>query len=193
MENPTTQYTLEAGNYEIAVGSTVIPAQLLGDITVTIQEGELSTETQAGVNARGSGKIETATATFNLFLPAEDPQRLLSAIWPDNYNAPTAEAQKSGNVTFGSGACKTRTPQPVNIHNVCSTTDDNDYYAPAAISKVDFTPTLSTSEVSAFEVTMYLNEDANGMRLRFGTGDLSQPSRYDPTTQKTVPVTPAAE
>jgi len=180
---------LLAGNYEMAIGSTVIPAQLLGDITPDFQEGELSVTSQAGVRTRGSGKPETAQLTYTLFLPAAGAAELLGQIWPEAYTAPTAEAQKTGHLWFGGGACKTKTPQPINIHNICESTDDNDLYFPATTSKIAFNPSLSTSEVTSLEITTYVNPDSEGRYVRFGTGDLTQPSKYDPTTQKTVPVT----
>lgn len=185
-------FNLLAGNWELAIGDTLIPAQLLGDMSPNYEEGEISAETQAGTVTTPNGKPETAEFTFNMFLPAENAATYLGQIWPEAFNAPTAEAQKSGNLTFGARACQSRTPRPYNIHNVCATTDDNDIYIPAGLAKIAFNPTLSTSDAVSVEVTVYMQPDENGERFRFGTGDLSQPSKYDVTTQKTVPVTTEA-
>ncbi len=177
-----------AGNYELTIGDTTIPAQLLGDISPNYEEGELSVETQGGTITKPSGKPTTSQLTFTLFLPQQNAPKYLGVIWPEAYHEPSGE-QKSGNIIFGSAACVQRTPQPMNIHSVCETTDDNDIYIYAAVSKIVFNPTLATSEAASFEVTVYMQPDENGNIMRYGTGDLTQPSKYDPTTQKTVPIT----
>lgn len=187
----TQNLSLLAGNYEIAIGDVVVPATLLGDINPNYEEGEITADTQAGTMTTPNGKADTSELTFSMFLPQQNAAYYLGQIFKDAYNEPTAEAQKTGNIIFSSGSCSTRTPVPVNIHNVCDKTDDNDIYMPAVLFKYSFNPTLSTSDVAQIEVTAYIQADANGDRLRFGTGDLSQPSKYDVTTQKTVPVTAA--
>lgn len=185
-------YSLLAGNWEMAVKDIVIPAELLGDIAPNYQEGEITADTQSGTTTTPNGKADTSELTFTLFLPAENAVQYLAAIFPEAFNAPTAEAQASGNITIGSKACQTRTPVPINIHNVCATTDDTDIFIPAGLAKIAFNPTLSTSDAAQVEITIYMQPDDNGTRIRFGTGDLSQPSKYDPTTQTTVPVTATA-
>lgn len=181
-------FDLLAGNYELSVGEVTIPAELLGDLTPNYEEGEISAETQAGTITTPSGKPETSEFTFNLFLPRQNAMKYLAVIWPGAYNAPTNEAQKTGNLEFGSKACQQREPQIYNIHNLCDTTDDNDIYIPAGVARMSFNPTMSTSDAVSLEVTVSMQPDANGIRMRFGTGDLAQPSIYDATTQKTVPV-----
>lgn len=183
-------FDLLAGNYELAIGDTVIPAQLLGDLSPNYEEGEISADTQAGTITTPSGKAETSEFTFTMFLPKQNAAKYLGIIWPEAYNAPSG-TQESGNIVFGSRACMNRTPQAMNIHSVCDKNDNNDIYIFAGISKIAFNPTLSTSDAASFEVTVYMQPDENGDRFRFGTGDLTQESIYDPTTQKTVPVTPA--
>ena len=182
-------FNLMAGNFELSVGDTIIPAELLGDMSPNYEEGEISAETQAGTITSPNGKPETSEFTFTMFLPADNAASYLGIIWPEAYNAPTGETQKSGNLVFGSRACQTRMPKP---YNVCATTDDNDIFIPAGLAKIAFNPTLSTSDAVAVEVTVYMQPSEDGTRFRFGTGDLTQPSKYDATTQKTVPVTPAS-
>lgn len=185
-------FDLLAGNYELSVGNITIPAELLGDLSPNYAEGEISADTQSGVINTPSGKAETSEFTFTMFLPRKNAMTYLAQIWPGAYNAPTGESQESGNLEFGSKACQQREPQIYHIHNLCDTTDDNDMHIPAGVAKIDFNPTLSTSDAVSLEVTVYMQPDENGVRFRFGTGDLSQPSKYDVTTGKTVPVTPAA-
>lgn len=181
-------FDLLAGNYELSVGNITIPASLLGDLNPDYEEGELSAETQAGTITTGSGKPETSQFTFTLYLPRTNAMQYLAVLWPGAYNAPTAEAQKTGNLEFGSSACQAREPVAYHIHNLCDTTDDNDIHIPAGVARMIFNPTLSTSEAVSLEITVSMQPDENGKRIRFGTGDLSQPSRYDPTTGTTVAV-----
>lgn len=182
-------FDLLAGNYELSVGNVLIPAELLGDLTPDYEEGEISADTQAGTITTPSGKPETSEFSFDMFLPRQNAMKYLGILWPGAYNAPTAEAQEYGNIEFGSKACQARAPQVYHIHNICDTTDDNDIHIPAGIARMVFNPTLSTSDAVSLTVTVSMQPDENGVRLRFGTGDLSQPSRYDATTEKTVPVT----
>lgn len=182
-------FNLMAGTYELAVGDTVIPAELLGDLNPNYSEGEISADTQAGTITTPNGKADTSEFTFTMFLPATNAQMYLGRVWKELYNEPTSETQKSGNITVSSRSCQTRTPIPYNIHNICETTDDNDIYIPAGLAKVSFNLSLTVNDAVQIEVTVYMQPDENGDRFRFGTGDLSQPSKYDPTTQKTVPVT----
>ena len=177
--------TLLGGKYELAIGSTLIPAQLLGDISPNYEEGTLEAETQAGKRTQPNGKAETAELTFTLFLPNMD---YLKVLWADAYNEPTGTAE-AGNVIFGSNSCTTQTPLKINIHPVCEATDDNDIHVFAGLVNMTFNPTLSTSDAVQIEATITMQPTDNGY-LRVGTGDTTQPSYYDVTTQSTRPYTP---
>lgn len=182
-----------AGNFEASVinskGGVTIPPELLGDIVPNYEEGEITAETQAGTVTTPNGKPETSELTLTMFLPKKNATQYLGILFPSSYNEPTAEAQTSGSLVFSSRSCQSRETVAINIHNVCDVTDDNDLYIPAALPKVSFNPTFSTSDAIQVDITIYMMPDENGMRFRFGTGDLSQPSKFDPTTGKTVPVT----
>lgn len=180
-------YDLLAGNWELAVGDTLIPAALLGDLSPNYEEGEVSAETQAGTITTPSGKPDTSEFTFTLYLPKNNAQKYLGIIFPGLYNAPSG-TQQSGNLEFGSSSCTSREPIAMNVHNLCATTDDNDFFIPAGIPKITFNPTLATADAVSVEITVYMQPDENGMRFRFGTGDLTKPSYYDVTTQTTKPV-----
>lgn len=186
MDN-TENFNYSAGNYEMSIGDTLIPSVLLGDLVPNYEEGEITTQSQAGTIVTPNGKPDTAQFQFTMFLPAQNAVTYLGKIWPELYTAATGG--NGGQIWFGSGTCKTRTPVPINIHNKCETTDDNDVFIPAALAKIAFNPTFSASEVAQVTITVYMQADANGNRMRFGTGDLTQESIYDVTTQKTVPVT----
>lgn len=180
-------FNLLAGNWELAIGNTLIPSELLGDLSPNYEEGEISAETQAGSIKAPSGKPDTSEFTFTLYLPKNNAQRYLGIIFPSLYKAPSGD-QTSGALEFGSGACSAREPIAMNIHNLCDTTDNNDIYIPAGLPKITFNPTFSTSDAVSVEVTVYMQPDENGLRFRFGTGDLTQASVYDVTTQTTKAV-----
>lgn len=180
---------MPAGTYELSIGNTLIPAQLLGELTPDYEEGTTETDTMAGSVVTPNGKPSTAQFGFTLYVPNMDYTKVVFA---DAYNEPTAAAQETGNVILGGNTCVTREAVKVNIHNLCESTDDNDIYFPAVKFAYNFNPTLSTSDSLALEVTGYIQPDSNG-RVRLGTGNLAAPSHYDTTTQSTVPnTTPSA-
>lgn len=174
--------TIMAGKWEMSIGSVLIPAELLGELAITYEEGTSEADTQAGTITTPNGKAETAEATTTIYLPSFD---YLKNIYSDLYNPATGDL--AGNVIFGSNSCQTQTPVEVNIHPVCETNDNNDIHFTALIAHT-FDLTLSTSDPVSIETTMYLQPtDTNG-RLRVGTGDLTQESYYDATTQETKKV-----
>ena len=93
-------FDILAGNWELAIGDTVIPAELLGDLSPNYEEGEISADTQAGTISTPSGKAETSEFTFTLYLPKQNAAQYLGIIWPEAYTAPSGE-QKTGNIIFG--------------------------------------------------------------------------------------------
>lgn len=167
----------------MSIGNVLIPAQLLGDITPNYAEGTLEAETQAGTRRQPSGKADTAELTFTMYLPSLD---YLKVLWPEAYNEPTAAAQTTGNIIFGGNTCSTTSPLPINIHPVCESDDNNDIHIFAGLVNQTFNPTLSTSDAVAIETTITMQPTNQGY-FRLGTGDLSQPSHWDVTTQTTVP------
>jgi hypothetical protein len=173
---------LLSGTYEMSIGNVLIPASLLGDLTPNYDEATAEASTQAGTRTIALGKPSTAELTFTLFLPNID---YLKALWAEAYNAGTGADQTTGNIVFGKGSCETRTPLPINIHNVCEDTDDNDIHIFGAIVKQTFNPTLSANEVLQVECTAYMQPTEDGY-IRLGTGDLAHPSHWDATSQSTV-------
>lgn len=173
--------TLKAGTYEVSIGDVLVPAELLGDITINYDEATAEASTQAGTRVVPLGKPATAEATCNLYLPSID---YLQNLWAEAYNAPSG-TQPTGNIIFGDGSCQTRSGLPINIHNVCEKTDDNDIHIFSAIVKQTFNTTLSAGEVLTIETTMYMQPTDNGY-IRLGTGDLTQKSHYDTASESTV-------
>lgn len=175
---------LMSGKWEMSIGNTLIPAQLLGDISPNYEEGTLEASTQAGTRKQPSGKADTAELTFTLYLPNID---YLKVLFEDAYQKPTGDLQKTGAIVFGSNSCSTRKPLPINIHPVCEKTDDNDIHIFAGLVATTFNPTLSTSDAVSVEATIQMQPTDDGY-FRLGTGDLSKPSRWDVATQATVEV-----
>lgn len=172
---------LKAGTYEMSIGDVLIPAELLGDISPNYDEATTDADTQAGTRTTPLGKPETAELTFTLYLPSID---YLKTLWAEAYSAGT-NPQTTGNIIFGNGSCQTRTALPINIHNVCEDNDDNDIHIFAGIVKQTFNPTLSGTEVLSIESTIFMQPTSDGY-IRLGTGDLTQESHWDVTTQATV-------
>lgn len=176
--------TIMAGKWEMSIGNVLIPAELLGELSITYEEGTSEADTQAGTIVTPSGKVDTAEATTTIFLPSFD---YLKNIYSDLYNDGTGTGN-AGNVIFGSNTCQTQTPVEVNIHPVCEVNDNNDIHFSALIVH-NFDLTLSTSDPVSVETTMYLQPTDTAGRLRVGTGDLTQESYWDVATQSTKPYT----
>ena len=179
------QPTVLGGPAEVALNETFIPAQLLSEVTVEITEGTRERSTLGGTFTRPSGVVETAMATFTLYLPSMD---FLKNIFPSRYNAPEAP-QITGNVIISSDTCISADAGPVNIHFSCEDTDANDVYFYNAQAALNFNPTYSSGDDLTVEVTLYAQPDEDGNIVRMGTGDLTEVSIYDPETEETVPVT----
>lgn len=176
--------TLLAGKWEVAIGKTLIPASLLGDIKPSYSDGTLEAKTQAGVRKQPSGKAETAELSMTIYLPSMDA---LKALWGAAYSKPTNSKQKTGNIVFGKGSVVNTEPLAVNIHRQGEKTDDNDIHIFAAIIPMKFDPTLSTDEPLQVEAVLQMQPTEHGY-MRIGTGDLAKPSRWDYETQRTVEV-----
>lgn len=175
------EQTLLAGKFEMSIGNVLIPASLLGDISPNYAEGTIEAQTQAGVRMQPSGRAETAELTGTLFIPNMD---YLKVLFAEAYNAPTAEAQTTGNIIFGSNSCSTRTPLPINIHPVCEDTDDDDIHIFAGLVDMTFNPTLSTGDALSIDFTIRMQPTEEGY-MRIGTGNLAAVSHWDVASQST--------
>lgn len=173
------------GKAEIAIGATLIPAELIETIQVNFEEGVRESGSLAGKRRRPSGTFETAEVTGKIWLPSMD---YLKVLWNDAYSEPAGTSQSTGHVIFGANSCQSKTPLPINIHYTCDTTDDNDIHIFGGLVKMDFSTEYNESDDLGVEFMIYAQPTEDGY-VRFGTGDLTQPSKYDVATQKTVPVT----
>ncbi len=179
------QLKVLGGPAEVAINGITIPASLLSEVAVEFTEGTRERETLGGTFTKPSGVLETAEATFTLYLPSMD---YLKNIFPARYNAPTnAVAQKTGNVVFNSDSCSTTASGPVNIHYTCENNDNNDVHIYEGLALLNFNPTYSVDEDVTIEVTVYAQPDTNGNVGRMGTGNLTTNSVYQASTKTTIP------
>jgi len=172
------------GLADVSVNGITIPSMLLSEVTVELTEGTRERSTLAGNFTRPSGTLETATATFTMYLPSID---YLKDIFPGRYNAPTAP-QTTGNIIWDTDTCGSVDAGPVNIHFTCADNDNNDVYFYAGLLQLNFNPTYNNSDELTIEVTVHAQPDTNGQVFRLGTGDLTAESVYDPASETTVPV-----
>lgn len=176
---------LEGGKYELSVDNVLIEPELLGDITVNYEEGVKERTTQIGTIRTPSGTVETAEATFVLYLPNID---YLKNIFPENYNAATGSgsATRTGNLKFGGSNCATYNAHIFNIHPTCEGNDNNDWHFSGVVNR-NINPTLNGTDDVQVELTvqMQIDETTNAM-LMLGTGDLTKTSKWDVTTKNWV-------
>lgn len=175
------------GPAEIAFRDFVIPSSLLSEVVVTLTEGERERATLAGTFKKGSGTFEEAMATATLYLPSMD--WLGKNILRSKYEE-ASDPSDPGRIVFNSDNCSaTVDAGPVNIHYTCEGNDNNDVYFYNAILKINLEMTYNASDDLTVELTFNANPDENGDVARLGTGDLTQESIYDATTEQTIPVT----
>lgn len=171
------------GKASVAINNVEIPSFMLGEITLNFEEGTRTSDRLSGTVNRPSGNFDTAEASVVFYPNYWDD---LQYFFPDDYNAPTGTADW-GNIIFGGGTCSTKVPVPVNIHYECEGTDDRDVYIPNALARVTLDSTYNQTDDLAVTITLMAQPGTQGI-VRLGTGDLTQRSIYDPTTETTVPV-----
>lgn len=179
MATPTTINYL-GGKAELAIGTNVIDPQFLSDITVTLQEGDRTTTSLAGIIDKPSGSYQTAEITGNFILPSMDAVKLLQA---DLYQ----EGVAGGRITFGAEECTEQEPKIINIHYSCENDSRNDFHAYAGLVKADFTMTYNPTDTPVIPFTIKLQPTENGY-CYIGAGDLTASKIWDATTQSYVAV-----
>lgn len=176
---------LEGGKYEMSIDNVLLPADILGDITIQYTEGTKERTTQMGTIRTPAGTVDEASMTFVLYLPNID---YLKNVFPENYNQPTGTgaSSRTGNLIFGGNSCQTYNTHVFNIHPMCESNDNNDWHFEATVNR-DFNPTLNGTDDVSIEISANIaNSDTIGGMLRLGTGDLTKTSKWDVTTQTTV-------
>lgn len=175
------QLNVLGGPAEVAINGITIPASLLSEVSVEFTEGTRERETLGGTFSKPSGVLETAEATFTLYLPSMD---YLKNIFPGRYSAPSGE-QDTGNVIFNSDTCVSTDAGPVNIHYTCEPLDNNDVHIYNGQAALNFNPTYNAEDDLTIEVTIYAQPDDDGNIARMGTGNLTQDSFYNAEDQVT--------
>lgn len=172
------------GAAEVAINESLIPAELLSEVAVEFTESTRETETLGGTFTQPTGMLETAQATFTMFLPSMD---YLKVLFPDLHNAGSGERVGEGNIILGSGSCLTAENTPVNIHYTCDGQDDsNDVFIYSGRVQLNLALTFSTSDSLSVEVTVFAQPDEEGNVARIGSGDLTQKSYFDAETMQTI-------
>lgn len=171
------------GAAEVAINDNLIPAELLSEVSVEFTEGTRDTETLGGKFTQPTGMLDTAQATFTMFLPSMD---YLKVLFPGLHNAGSGERLNQGNMILNTGECLTVDNTPLNIHYVCDATDTNDVFIYNGRVQLNLAMTYNNSDSMSVEVTVFAQPDDNGNVARFGSGNLTEDSYFDATTMSTV-------
>lgn len=178
------------GKVDVSLNGIKIPAQFLnGDdgVVTTITEGTREIPTMEGVVKQPSGTIEDAMVSFSAILPN---MNYLKNIFPDLYTASSDRPLVAGRISFGGTDCVSRTTTPVVIHYTCQENSDNDVFIPAGsvIASIELTQNVSDAVSVAVEIQAQPSAEFGGVRAWLGTGDLTEPSIWDATTETYVAV-----
>ena len=179
-----TFFTAMSGTSDLAIGTSVIPASVLGDITPNLTQDTRSSERMTGTVTSPANRYSEATLTFTIFPPSMD---YMKAVWADAYNAKSGTGT-SGNIVLGAGSCISKTPVPINIHPICDTNSNNDQHFYGGIVAMNWNPTLNGTDDISVEVTIHLQPNEDGNYGQIGAGDLTQETLYDAVTGTWTPV-----
>lgn len=169
--------------------SVVVEPQFIGEdgVTVTMTPGTRTITSLNGVTTVPSGTIDEATFTFPLLLPS---MNFLGKVFPANYVASTDRPTIAGQTTVGGNSSCTDVPAKAVIHFVCEENSDNDIYIPEALVNADLSTVVNSTDGVVVNVMGYAQpaNELNGGVARYGTGDLTEPTLFDPTTGEYEPV-----
>lgn len=172
------------GAAEVAINENLIPAELLSEVSVEFTEGTRETETLGGTFTQPTGMLDTAQATFTMYLPSMD---YLKVIFPSLHNAGSGARVGEGNVILNTGECLTVENTPINVHYVCDGADDtNDVFIYNGRVQLNLAMTFNNSDSVSVEVVVFAQPDESGNVARFGAGNLTQDSYFDYETMQTV-------
>lgn len=176
--------TILGGAADLALGAAVLPAEQLGDIVPSLEEGTITANTQRGARSKPSGRYDEPTLTFTYLATSMDD---FKNIWADIYNAPSG-GYEFGNLVFGAGSCSGRTPVVANIHYICDEDSRNDQHYFSVIPKMNWNGTLSASgDPFEVEVTLLIQPTDQGL-LQIGSGSTSEAVLWDAATQTWEPI-----
>lgn len=177
------------GKVDVSLNGVTVPAHFLSDegVTTTLTEGTREVATMAGTFSRPSGTYDEATVVFTVVLP---DMNFLKNIFPDMYVPSSDRPTVAGRVTFGSSECATRESTPVVVHYSCEENSDNDVFVPEGLVQATVEMTQNASDPVTVEITVNAqpSDDYNGAIAWLGTGDLDEPTVWDPVTEQYVPL-----
>lgn len=183
--NPVVPTTADAmgGRIVVDINNVSIPDFMLGEVTLNLEEGTRTSTRLSGTINKPSGVFDTSEVTI-VFYPNQWQD--LAHFFPELYNAPSG-SQNFGNIILNGGTCSTKVPVKLNLHQFCEGTDDRDIYFPAVLARITIDSTFNDTDDLAVTITMLAQPSTAGL-ARFGTGNLTTPSIYDPLTETTVPL-----
>lgn len=161
-----------------------IPSTMLSEIAAEFTEGTRSRETLGGTFTTPSGNLDTAQITGTIYLPN---MAYLGKIFSNLYNIPSG-TEDEGNIVIGGTACVAQASAKVNVHFECEGTDNNDLHIFSALFGFNFNATYNATDPITVEFVAYAQPTNDGV-ARFGTGDLTEKSVYNPATGQTDPYT----
>lgn len=176
------------GKVDVSLNGIRIPARLLSDdgVTTNLVEGTREINTMAGVVRQSSGLFEEATVTFSVLL---ESMNYLKNIFPDLFTESNDRPEVAGQLKFGGDDCTVRENTPVVVHYTCDENSDNDVYVPNG--SVQATIELVQNATDALMVQVTVNaqpRDEDGVVAILGTGDLDEPTMWNPETEAFEPL-----
>ena len=175
------------GKVDVSLNGITIPASLLSDdgVVTTLTETVREINTLAGTIRQATGIYEEANMKFTVVLPN---MNYVKNIFPDLYTASTDRPTVAGRTAFGGNTCTSRTNTPVVSHYSCQDNSDNDIYVPNGSVTASVELTQNASDPVTVEVTVEAQPDEDGVYAYAGTGSLTGPTLWNPTTESYQPV-----
>lgn len=177
-----------SGKVDVSINGVTIPSSLLsGDdgVVTTLTETVREINTMAGTVRQATGTYEEAMAEISIILPN---MNYLKNIFPDLYTPSVDRPTVAGRVAFGGDDCVTRTNTPLVIHYSCQANSDNDIYIPNASITASVEMTQNLEDPVTVAITAQAQPDEEGVYAYAGTGDLDEPTLWNPVTEQYEPV-----
>jgi hypothetical protein len=181
--------TYLGGKVDVSLNGVTIPAQYISDegVVTTLTEGTREIATMAGTFTQPSGTYDEATVVFNVVLPS---MFYLKNIFPEQFDASTDRPLVAGRTTFGGNSCEIRENTPVVVHYTCDPNSDNDVFVPNGSVQASIELTQNATDPVSVAITVNAQpDDTTGVIAWLGTGDLTQPTLWNPVTEEYEPVT----